>query len=106
LAVARWLPDALQAGPRAFEGAVDRVDGRVEHVGDLVGVKAEDVAQDDDGELARRQGLQGGHECQRDGLGLLVPGFGAERPFDGTLAEDIGIRSSHTTSPSLVGSGG
>ena len=66
----------LQAGEGPFEGAVDRFDGRVEHVGHLVGVESEDVAQDEHGELARRQDLQGGDEGQGDGFGLLIPGLG------------------------------
>jgi hypothetical protein len=65
----------LQAGAPSFEGAVDRFDGRVQHAGHLVRVESEDVAQDEDGELARRQDLKGGHEGQGDGLGLLVAGL-------------------------------
>ena len=83
---------ALQAGARPLEGAVDRFDGRVEHVGHLAGVEPEDVAQDEHGELARRQDLQRGHEGQRDGFGLLVAGLRAERHVDRTLEEGVGIR--------------
>jgi hypothetical protein len=67
-------------------------DSTVEHVGYLVGVESEDVAQDEGGELARRQDLQGGHEGQGDGFGLLVAGLGAERHVDRALEEGIGIR--------------
>ena len=83
---------ALQAGAGPFEGAVDRFDGRVEHVGHLVGVESEDVAQDEHGELARRQDLKGGHEGQRDGFGLLVAGLRAGRHVDRALEEGVGIR--------------
>ena len=58
----------LEAGARPFEGAVDRFDGRVQHVGHLVRVESEDIAQDEDGDLARRQNLKGGHEGQGDGF--------------------------------------
>jgi len=79
------------AGWRApFQGAVDRVDGRVEHVGHLVRVESEDVAQGEDGELARRQDLKSGHEGQGDGFGLLVAGLGAERHVDRPLEEGVG----------------
>src|SRR5215510_5930881 len=36
----------LQAGAGPFQDAVDRFDGRVEHVGDFVGVVSEYLAQD------------------------------------------------------------
>src|SRR4029453_12840696 len=52
----------------------------------------EDVAQDEDGELARRQGLQGGHEGQGDGFGLLVAGLRAERHVDRSLEPRVGER--------------
>src|SRR6266516_659946 len=83
-------PSALQAGAGPFERAVDRFDGRVEHVGHLVRVESEDVAQGEDGELARRQDLEGGHEGQGDGFGLLVAGLRAERHVDRTLEEGVG----------------
>ena len=55
-------------------------------------MESEDVAQDEDGELARRQHLKGGHEGQRDGFGLLVAGLRAERHVDRTLEEGVGKR--------------
>jgi hypothetical protein len=66
--------------------------GRVQHAGHLAGAEPEDVAQNEDGELARRQDLQGGHERQGDGFGLLVARFGAGRPVDRTLQEGVGKR--------------
>jgi hypothetical protein len=42
-------------------------------------VESEDVAQDEDGKLARRQDLKGGHEGQGDGFGLLIAGLRADR---------------------------
>ena len=75
-------PAALQAGAGPFEGAGDRFDGRVQHVGHLARVESEDVAQDEDGELAGRQDLKGGHEGQGDGFGLLVAGLRAGRHVD------------------------
>ena len=87
-AVAGRRPAAPQAGARPFERAVDRVDGRVQHVRHLARVEPEDVAEDEDGELARRQELEGGHEGQGDGLGLLVAGLRAERCADRTLEDE------------------
>jgi hypothetical protein len=52
-----------QARPPA-EGAVDRFDGRVEHLGHLVGVVSEYLAQDEHGALASGQDLQCGQEGQ------------------------------------------
>src|SRR5215475_853145 len=52
------------------------------------------------------QDLKGRHERQRDRFGLLVAGLRAERHVDGALEEASGYGSSHTTSPSRVGSGG
>ena len=63
-----------------------------EHVGHLARVEAEDVAQDEDGELAGRQDLEGGHEGQRDGLGLLVAGLRAERHVDRPVEQGVGTR--------------
>src|SRR3984885_15285461 len=83
----RLLP-ALQAGAGSFEGAVDRLDGHLQHPGHLAGAESEDVAQDEDGELARRKHLQGGHEGQRDGFALLVAGLRPER-LDGPLEERV-----------------
>ena len=48
----------LQAGAGAFEGAVDRFYSRIQHVGHLVRLESENVAQDEDGELARRENLE------------------------------------------------
>ena len=87
---AGWRQAALQAGAGPFEGAVDRLDGRVQHVGHLAGVEPEDVAQDEHGELAGRQYLQCAHEGQGDGFGLLVAGLGAERHVDRPLEEGVG----------------
>jgi hypothetical protein len=75
---------------RARLRALYRFDGRVEHVGHLVRVESEDVAQDEDGELAGRQDLKGGHEGQGDGFGLLVPGLRAGRHVDRILEQSVG----------------
>ena len=80
----------LQGGAGSFEGAGDRVDADVEHGGYLAGVKAQDVAQDEDGDLAGRQGLKGGHEGQRDGFGLLVAGLGAWWRIDDPDEKGVG----------------
>jgi hypothetical protein len=94
-------------GARPFEGAVDRFDGRVQHVGHLVRVESENVAQDEDSELAGRQELKGGHEGERDGFGLLVAGLRAERHVDLTLRGGRReMARAITTSLSRVGSGG
>jgi len=55
-------------------------------------MESEDVAQDEDGDLARRQVLQGGHERQGDGFGLLVAGLRVSGNVGRTVGEDIGIR--------------
>jgi hypothetical protein len=47
------------------------------------------VAQNEDGELARRQELKGGHEGQGDGFGPLVAGLRAERHVDRTLEKGV-----------------
>ena len=91
MAGGRLLP-ALEAGAGSFEGAVDRFDGHLQHAGHLAGVESEDVAQDEDGDLARRQDLQGGHEGQGDGFGLLVAGLRPGRHLDRTLQEGVGKR--------------
>src|SRR5262249_59392587 len=54
-------------------------------------VESEDVTQNKDGELAGRQDLQGGHEGQGDGFGLLVAGLRAGRPADRTLEQGVGV---------------
>src|SRR2546430_3115225 len=84
----RLLP-ALQAGAGSLEGAVDRFDGHIQHLGRLAGAVSEDVAQDQDGDLAWRQQLQGGHEGQRDGFGLLVAGLRPGRLAGGALEEGV-----------------
>jgi hypothetical protein len=60
-----------------------------QYVGHLVRVESEDVAQEEDGDLARRQDLQGGHESQGDGLGLFVAGRRPGRNLDRTLEECV-----------------
>ncbi len=82
----------LQAGAGPLEGAVDRLDGRVQHAGHLAGVESQGVAQDEHGNLARRQHLQGGHEGQRDGFGLLIAGLRAGRPAGRVLQQGVRIR--------------
>ena len=68
-----------EPGARPFECAVDRLHGDVEHRGRLARAESEHVAQDQHRDLAGRQGLQRGHEGQRDRFGLLVAGLRAER---------------------------
>src|SRR5260370_27801488 len=48
---------ALQADPGPDEGGGDRPDRRLEHTGNPVRSESDDVAPDQDGELARRQDL-------------------------------------------------
>ena len=55
-------------GSGSLEGAVDRGDTGVEQLGDLVGVPAEHLPQDQHRPLARRQVLEGGDEGKTDGL--------------------------------------
>src|SRR5438132_208003 len=89
-ATAQIRPAALEAGAGSFEGTVGRFEGHLQHAGHLAGVEPKDVAQDEDGDLAWRQQLQGGHEGQRDGFGLLVAGLRPGRHGDGTLEEGVG----------------
>ena len=63
-----------------------------EHARHLAGVESEHVAQDEHRELARRQDLQGGHERQRDGFGLLVAGLRAGRHAGRVLQQGVGKR--------------
>ena len=88
-ALAGRRPPTLQAGTCPFEGAGERFDGRVQHVCHLVGMESEDVAQDEDGELAGRQDLQCRDEGQGDGFGLLVAGLRPERQVGGALEDCV-----------------
>src|SRR6476619_2523331 len=81
---------ALQAGASPFEEAVDRIDRRGEHLGYLARVDPEDVAQDEHGQLARRQDLKSSYEGQRDRLGLFVPSLRPQRHVHHTLEEGVG----------------
>src|SRR5260370_16167920 len=71
----------------------------------LVGVVSEYVAQDENGELARRQSLKALHEGQGGGLGLLVAGLRAERHIDRTLEEGVGkwLDQNHLPQPGRLG---
>ena len=51
--------------------------GGLEHLGDLTGSVAEDVAQHQHGALLRRQMLEAGDEGERDPLARLVARLGA-----------------------------
>src|SRR5262249_11622646 len=84
----RCAPEAPERAAGAFERAVDRVDGRVQHAGDFVGLIAEHLAQDQHGALASGQQLQRGHKGERYGFGLLVTRFRARRDVE----ERVGIR--------------
>ena len=55
-------------------------------------IAVEDVTQDENGELARRQRLQTGDERQGDRLGLLVAGFRPERRLAHGFEQAVGIR--------------
>jgi hypothetical protein len=55
-------------------------------------VESKDVAQDEHGDLARRQDLQCSHEGQGDGFGLLVAGLRPGRNVDRTLGDGVGKR--------------
>ena len=94
-----------QVRARPLQRAVDGRDGRVEQVGHLGGTESEDIAQDEDGQLAGRQHLQGGHERQRDRLGLLDARLGPDVP-SAPSKRASGSGSSQVTSPSPLGSGG
>jgi hypothetical protein len=52
-------------------------------------VESEDVAQDEHGELARRQDLKSGHESQGDRLGLFVASLRPERHVHHTLEDGV-----------------
>jgi hypothetical protein len=68
---------------RPVDWASRSLTGEFEHV-------IENVVQDEDSELARRQELKGRHEGQRDGFGPLVAGLRAERHIDRTFEEGVG----------------
>ena len=91
MAAARLLRRCTLARARlsalVTDSAVD-----VQHPGHLAGVEAEDVAQDEHGELARRKQLKRGHERQRDRLGLLVARLGTGRRVGRALEENVGKR--------------
>ena len=63
----------LERGPRPLERAVDRGDARVEQLGDLAGLPAQHLAQDQHRPLAGRQVLERGHEGQADRVALHAP---------------------------------
>ena len=52
-------------------------------------MESDHVAQDEDGELARRQDLKGCHEGQRDGFGLLVACLRSERHIGRTIEQGV-----------------
>jgi hypothetical protein len=54
----------LQARASVFKRAAHRIFGGVEHRRDLFGSETEDVTQDEDSPLTRRQQLEGSHERQ------------------------------------------
>ena len=58
----------VERGARPLERAVHRRDARVEQLGDLAGLPAEHLAQDQDRALLRRQALERRDERQADGL--------------------------------------
>ena len=58
----------VERGARPLERAVHRGDARVEQLGDLAGLPAEHLAQDEDRALLRRQALERRHEGKSDGF--------------------------------------
>ena len=54
--------------------------------------KPEDVTQHEDGDLPRRQHLQGGHESQSHRLGLLVAGLRPEGYVEPARDQGVGER--------------
>jgi hypothetical protein len=68
-------------------------------------VESEDVAQDENGELPRRQNLKGGDEGQGDRLGLLVACLGAERHVDLSRKESVWqwLEPYHLAEPGRLG---
>ena len=69
------LQPAVDRAAGSLECAGDRLECRVQRVGDLVGVEAEDVPQHQHRPLPRWQQLQRGDERQRDRLARLVLRF-------------------------------
>ncbi|WP_187365643.1 hypothetical protein [Trebonia kvetii] len=69
-------------------------------------MESEDVAQDEESELAGRQDLKGGHAGQGDGFGLLVAGLRAERHAGDALEQGVGERLEPDDLAGRVGSGG
>ena len=83
--------DSLTSATSAFEGALYRVLGGIEHLGDFGGVVAQGVAEDERGALAWGQQLQGGDEGQGDGLGGLVAGLRSGALVDEVVEQDVGV---------------
>ena len=81
------LPDD---GPRPLEGARHGLLARVEDGGDLAGAVAEDVAQDEDSSLTRRERLECREERDRDRFARLVAAFGSGR-LVGPTEERVGV---------------
>ena len=99
------LEAAVQGGPGALKGTVDRIFAGLEHVGHLGGVVAEDVSEHQNGALSWRQVLEGGDERQRDSLSRLVARLGPRAGSATSSRVKSANGSSQTTSESREGSG-
>ena len=100
-------PPTVQARARPLEGAGDRLDGRVQHLGRLLRGEPEDVAQDQHRDLPAAAGPAA--RSRRPGRPTRSarsgpPARGVRRGHPRRSASGSG--SSQTTSPSRVGSGG
>ena len=82
----------VERRPRAAQEAVDRRLSGLEHLGDLTGAVAEDVAQHQHRALLRRQMLEAGDEGQRDPLARLVARLRAGSLVGDSFEEEVGVR--------------
>ena len=82
----------MQGRARVLERAAHRVLGHLEHGRDFLGPEPQNVAQDEDRPLARRQELECADERERDRLCCLIPCLWARRGFGELLKQYVGVR--------------
>jgi hypothetical protein len=81
-----------QRATRPLQRALHGLLGSFNDAGDFAGPKAQDISQDKDGSLARREQLQRGHEGKADRLPSLVSGFGPGRLIEEAVQENVRVR--------------
>jgi predicted dithiol-disulfide oxidoreductase (DUF899 family) len=90
--LASWRQPVVDGLVRALERGVHGGSCHLECLGDLSGREAEDIAEDEDRSLFRRDVLQRGNERELDGLTLLVAGvWGGESVLEFDAGVWIGL---------------